>query len=167
MQLFHKLVIYISIFVFIILFLYTAYVFYTTQNPIFPPDIPNCPDYWTTNSDGTCQIPHKGDPNLGNLAFKGHPIYRYGTKYSFLANYDAVDGNGNITGIQNGENTNKIGYFNSDIPYGYDEENPQIDTVRFNDPGWASYGDPYCEIQRWAKINNIQWDGMASYNKCT
>ena len=37
-------------------------------------------------------------------------------------------------------------------------------SIDFTDSGWATYGDPYCTIKKWAKTQNIQWDGMASYD---
>lgn len=169
MQFFHKLVISISILVFLGLLLYSGYVFYSNKSTLYPPDIPTCPDYWTVTQDGKCVIPKPHDINLGNLKNKGHPIYIYKNienipQYSLLETY--YDPNSND--LYEGELAEKLGpgYYNADIPYGYDENNPQISQIDFTDKGWASYGDPYCEIKKWANINNIQWDGMSNYNKC-
>lgn len=169
MERFHILVISISITIFIGLFIYTAYVFYGNKSTLFPPDLTNCPDNWILQKDGRCKIPQKGQKNLGKLEGKGRPIYSYDIKknksYSFLPEYNDTP-NGK-TQFGKPETSLAQGYYNFDIPYGYDEENPQIDSIDFTDSGWATYGDPYCEIRKWARQNNIQWDGMMAYNKCS
>lgn len=181
MQLFHILTIIIAISVFIGLFIYLFVTFYG-KNKSFPSDITDCPDYWKVNSDGTCQIPKPGEMNLGNLdavkdstgniisLSKGRQIYTYknfkdgSTTYSYLPSYyDAV--NPQLLFGKKADNL-PLGYYQMDIPYGYDSDSPQTGTINFNDQGWASYGDPYCEIKKWASIHNIQWDGIANYNKC-
>jgi len=106
---------------------------------------------------------------IGNLKNKGHTIYTYANidgipNYSLLAQYYDPNDNQLYDGIEDPKLG--LGYYNADIPYGYDEDNPQINEIDFTDKGWASYGDPYCEIKRWANINNIQWDGLLNYNKC-
>lgn len=158
MDLFYKLVILISVLVFLGLFAYTAIVFYMTRDTIYPPDIMTCPDYWKITPEGRCKIPAAGKLNLGNLGAKGHPIYVYDNiqgipHYSLLSEYyDPVSGD-----LYKGrlDKTLAPGFYNADIPYGYDEENPQIDSIDFNDAGWASYGDPQKEIHRWKAVNNI------------
>ena len=167
LDLFRILVLIISVSVFIGLFIFTAMTFYNNNtNTSYPPDLTSCPDYWQLRPDGTCKLPKLNEPNLGALKNKGHPIYEYRinekTLYSSLPKfYDSKN-------IYKGSDKKKLtGYYNSDIPYGYDENTPQKDWINFNDHGWASFGDPYCTIQKWANVNNIQWDGMASYNKCT
>lgn len=166
MDLFHILVIIISITVFIGLFLFTAYTFYQNKNTIYPPDMTSCPDFWKVRSDGTCQIPRRGEQNLGHLLNKGRVMYEYnfGTRpqYSSLQKFFNSDSE-KFTGSAKKE---LIGYYKTDIPYGYDHDNPKNDSINFNDPEWASSGDPYCAIKKWANVNNIQWDGMASYNRC-
>jgi hypothetical protein len=180
MKLFHILTIIISISVFFGLFIYT-FIMFNTKNKTFPPDITDCPDYWKVNDDGTCQIPKPGELNLGNLdavkdsngnivsSTRGRQIYMYkssknGTTYSYLPSYyDPISVN-----LLNGKPAKNLplGYYESDIPYGYDSSAPQRGVIDFNDIGWASFGDPYCEIKRWATAHNIQWDGIANYNKC-
>ena len=169
MQLFHILTFIISITIFIGLFIYSVSIFYDKKT-YFPPDIPDCPDYWKVNEDGTCQIPKPGELNLGNLAEKGRQIYTYSNftdksvTYSFLPSYyDPI-----FPKMMFGKKTADLplGYYQIDIPYGYDQEKPQNGTIDFNDNGWASHGDPYCEMKKWASQHNVQWDGMANYNKC-
>ena len=178
MQLFHILVLVISISVFIGLFIYTAIVFYK-KDTLYPQNISTCPDYWTVNSDGTCQIPPPGSTNLGNLGSAGKQLYLYPNitaaprfngatsapipNISFLGSYADLSSRVNPSPIITGKPINNA-FDSNTIPYGYDVKNPT--SIDFGHPGWASYGDPYCAIQSWAKIQNIQWDGMASYNKC-
>lgn len=168
MRLFHILTFIISISIFIGLFIYT-FIEFNKKNMLYPPDMANCPDYWKVNPTGSCQIPKKGELNLGNLESKGRQIYTYENimnipNYSYLPSY--YDSTNDEVYYGNIESNLPLGYYNSDIPYGYDDSKPQSGYVDFEDSGWASYGDPYCEIKKWAKINNIQWDGMANYNKC-
>jgi len=38
------------------------------QNRSFPPQPPsNCPDYWSLNTDGSCNIPKAGTKNTGSI----------------------------------------------------------------------------------------------------
>ena len=169
MTLFHILTMIISVSVFIGLFIYT-YVTFNNKDKSFPSDITDCPDYWKVNADGTCQIPRPGEVNLGNLDSRGKQIYTYkgvekgSKKYSYLPSYfDAI-----YPKLETGkiEPRLPLGYYQSDIPYGYDSDHPEMGKIDFNSDGWASFGDPYCEIKKWASIQNVQWDGIASYNKC-
>jgi hypothetical protein len=82
---------------------------------------------------------------------------------SYLSKYE--NGGPLITGIEEQKGV-VYGYYHSDIPHGYDSTNPKNDSINFQDPGWALFGDPYCEIQRWAIRHNIQWDGILNYDKC-
>ena len=165
MELFKIFVLIISISIFIGLFIYTAVTFYNNKPTLFPPDLTACPDYWQLRPDGTCQLPKSGDPNLGALQNKGHIIYEYNINGKTF--YSALPKFYDIKGVYKGSDKKQLtGYYNTDIPYGYDDNVPQNNWVDFTDSGWASFGDPYCEIQKWANVNNIQWDGMASYNKC-
>lgn len=168
MESFHIITILIAFLVFLGLFIYSAIIFYSGKSKLFPPDMAPCPDGWKLNSDGTCKIPAPGPTaNLGNLANTGNQIYVYDntkgkSKYSFLPKYyDIVTDetyNGRI------DPRLPLGYYKTDIPHGYDIENPELGSVDFADPGWASYGDPYCAMKKWAKTQNIQWDGLLSYN---
>ena len=181
MQLFHILTFIISISVFIGLFIYVLVDFYTKKDS-FPPDITDCPDYWKVNADGTCKIPIPGELNLGNLdavknssgvivsSSKGRQIYLYksfkdeSVTYSYLPSYyDPI-----TPQLFFGKPATNLplGYYNADIPYGYDSDMPQKGVVDFNDGGWASFGDPYCEIKKWSSMHNIQWDGIANYSRC-
>ena len=168
MDIFHIFTILIAILVFLGLFIYSAVIFYTGKNRLFPPDMAPCPDGWKLNPDGTCKIPVPGPKsNLGNLANTGHKIYIYDnihdiTNYSYLPKYYDIISDTTYNGRV--DPTLPLGYYTTDIPYGYDNENPQLGSVDFAHPGWASYGDPYCEMKKWAKTQNIQWDGLASYN---
>jgi hypothetical protein len=181
MRLFHILTIIVSLSVFFGLFIYTFITFHQNSKS-FPPDLTDCPDYWKVNSDGTCQIPKPGEMNLGNLdavkdadgkivsSSRGKQIYRYksftngSTTYSYLPSYYDPISPALLTGKP--ATDLPLGYYNTDIPYGYDSESPERGVIDFNDGGWASFGDPYCEIKRWASTHNIQWDGIANYNKC-
>ena len=158
MDLFYKLVLIISILVFLGLFTYTAIIFYLTRDTVYPPDIMTCPDYWKVTPEGRCKIPAVNELNLGNLAAKGQPIYVYDNitgvpKYSLLSEYYDPHMNQLYKGRL--DETLAPGFYNADIPYGYNQETPQIDSIDFGDPGWASYGDPQKEIQRWKAVNNI------------
>jgi hypothetical protein len=158
----------ISVLVFVGLFTYSAVTFYKGKKTLFPPDMAPCPDNWKMNPDGTCKIPtpHK-NANLGYLAQTGVPIFEYTNlknekKYTFLASYYDV-----ITDkIYAGKTNPKLplGYYTTDIPYGYDIDHPEEGSIDFTDKGWAYYGDPYCAIKQWAKTQNIQWDGLLAYN---
>jgi len=168
MELFHILTIIIALLVFIGLFIYSAVIYYSGRKHLFPPDMAPCPDNWEMNRDGTCKIPAPGlNSNLGYLENTGKPIYIYNnikdrSNFSYLSDYyDTVEYE-----VETGKIDAKLpmGYYTTDIPFGYDIENPQKGSINFNDPGWSTYGDPYCEIKKWAKTQNIQWDGMASYN---
>lgn len=158
----------ISSLVFFGLFIYSAIIFYTNRKKFFPPDIASCPDYWKVNADGTCQIPPPGKyANLGHLAETGIPIYVYKNigdtpRYSYISSY--YDPITNTT--YDGEIDPKIplGYYSKDIPYGYSIETPEKGTIDFTDSGWSRLGDPYCSVKKWAKVQNIQWDGISTYN---
>lgn len=169
MQLFHILTFIISISVFLGLFIYIFVIFYTKEK-VYPPDITNCPDYWKINNSGQCIIPKKNELNLGNLKEKGMPIYSYKhydiygniqKEYSYLTSYYNPVHPKTFIGTQ--EIKLPLGYYQNDIPHGYDSNNPQYGVIDFNDKGWGSYGNPYCEIQKWASQHNIQWDGIANY----
>jgi hypothetical protein len=113
MNIFNILTIIIAITVFLGLFIYTLVIYYSNNPTIFPKDMTACPDFWTVNPDGTCQIPTpapgKTATNAGKLVNSQtiqFPIYTYPTvnKYdesgaqldsaldisniSFLAAYD-------------------------------------------------------------------------------
>jgi hypothetical protein len=168
MKLFQLFTFIIATVVFIGLFIYCAVTFYSGKQTLFPPDMAPCPDNWKMNSDGTCKIPSPGmNTNLGYLAQTGRPIYVYnniktGPKYSYLASYYDIATDNTYQGQHNPKLP--LGYYTQDIPNGYDVKNPQKGSIDFTDQGWASYGDPYCAIKSWAKTQNIQWDGMLSYN---
>lgn len=167
MNIFHIMTIVIASVIFISLFIYTAVNYYSSRNKAFPPNIARCPDYWKTDANGTCKIPAVGSLNLGNLASKTKAVYKYDNidkipNYSYLPQYYDV-----ATGKKyQGKKTPYVGYFISDIPHGYNPDKPVNATVDFKHMGWASFGDPQCEIKKWAKIQNVQWDGLNSYNRC-
>lgn len=84
MKLFHILTIIISIVVFLGLFIYTCVIYYSDTPTIFPKDMTACPDFWTVNPDGTCQIPLPIDGasslNIGKLSDSQntmYPVYTY------------------------------------------------------------------------------------------
>jgi len=146
--------------------MYTGNIFNQNKNTLYPRDMTSCPDNWQVRPDGTCQIPERGSINMGKLNEKGRIMYEYmiddNMQYSYLSKFFDSNDNKYV-----GSSKKKIiGYYNTDIPNGYDEKNPQNSWINFNDGGWASHGDPYCAIQKWANINNIQWDGIANYNNC-
>ena len=168
MNSFHIITILIASLVFLGLFIYSAIIFYSGKSRLFPPDMTPCPDGWKLNPDGTCQIPAPGPTaNLGNLANTGRKIYIYDniqgkSNYSYLPKY--YDIATDETYIGRIDPRLPLGYYNTDIPNGYDIENPHLGKVNFADFGWSSYGDPYCAIKKWTKSQNIQWDGLSSYN---
>ena len=138
------------------------------MNTMYPPVSTDCPDYWTVNADGTCNIPTNGK-NLGTL--NGQEIYKYTLggkeRYSYLSEYDPGSSTGTIKGTLYTNEQNKVlGYYKSEIPSGYNESTPQMNWVDFNDPGWSVNGTSECAISKWAKINNIAWDGLTNYNQC-
>jgi len=189
MQLFQILVLIVSISVFIGLFIYTAVVFYSgDKSIIYPPDITSCPDYWKLmkiDAEGderiVCKIPLPHELNLGHLKEKGDNIYKYSkidendnnNYMSYLPGYSEETNT-----IKTGELENALKYYSiDDIPEGYGnaynrnfgtkfEEFEKKNYIDFQHAGWASQGDPFCRINNWAKINNIQWDGMSNYNRC-
>ena len=86
MTIFHTLTIIIAAIVFLGLFIYTLIVAYSNKSTTFPKDMTLCPDFWTVNPDGTCQIPtpapNKTALNVGKLSDSQHttyPIYTYPT----------------------------------------------------------------------------------------
>ena len=168
MKVFQFFTILISTVIFIGLFIYCAVTYYSGKSTLFPPDMAPCPDNWKLNPNGTCKIPAPNlNANLGYLAQRGRPIYVYNnikhvSKYSYLPTY--YDPSTDTTYNGQKDPTLPLGYYSEDIPYGYDITNPQAGSIDFTDMGWSSYGDPYCAIKKWAKTQNIQWDGMASYN---
>lgn len=206
MDLFHILTIIISLVVFLGLFIYTCVIYYSGTPTIFPKDMTACPDFWTVNPDGTCQIPLPADGasslNIGKLTDSQHtqyPVYTYkqqdtidpsGIKLDILSNVSNIsflssyNDPGNFLqrtqygtnfpisiirgpSLQSGTSSTEQVYrydVSNNIPYGYSVQNPGA--IDFKDKGWASYGDPYCAIQSWAKQNDIAWDGMLAYNKC-
>jgi hypothetical protein len=166
MESFQIITIAIASLVFLGLFLYSAIIFYSGRKTLFPPDMAPCPDGWSLNPDGTCKIPAPSPTaNLGHLATTGHKIYLYDNipdGYSYLPTYYDIVTDETYTGKT--DDKLPLGYYTADIPYGYDIDNPQKGVVDFADPGWSSYGDPYCAMKKWAKTQNIQWDGLLSYN---
>lgn len=181
MTIFHLLTFIISFVILIGLILFVSLTLFEEEK-VYPPDFTDCPDYWKVNPDGTCQIPHPNSINMGTLKYKSEEIYKYNfdasgnvtessdsqnpSYNSYLSKYNSNKvGNIKKTGIEQ-ESGVKYGYYQSDIPHGYDMTNPMNDSIDFRDPGWALYGDPYCEIRRWAIRHNIQWDGILNYNKC-
>ena len=62
-----------------------------------------------------------------------------------------------------GTTTKETGYYQYDIPYGFDPTKPTV--INFNDPAWGSNGDPYCAMMRWAKNHGITWDGLTGLNQ--
>jgi hypothetical protein len=94
MNIFNILTIIISVIVFLGLFIYTFIIYYSNNPTIFPKDMTACPDFWTVNPDGTCQIPTPapGEPaiNIGKLTKSQNiqfPIYTYP-----IVNYYDVSG---------------------------------------------------------------------------
>ena len=141
MKLFHILTIVVSISVFLALFIYIAVIFYTNEK-VFPTDVTNCPDYWKIDPSGNCIIPKKNELNLGNLKDKGMPIYSYKRydsagnvmiekDYSYLTSYYNLVHSKVVVGTQ--ESNLPLGYYQMDIPYGYDSDKPQYGIINFND----------------------------------
>jgi hypothetical protein len=86
MELFHILTIIIAVVVFLGLFIYTSIIYYNDLSTIYPKDMTACPDFWTVNPDGTCQIPTpapgESSVNIGKLADSQQtrfPTYTYNT----------------------------------------------------------------------------------------
>lgn len=167
MNQFNITVIVVATIIFIITFIYFM-IQYAPLDKTFAPAVTDCPDYWTVNSDGTCNIPTDGK-NMGSL--QGRNIYQYqmgdSKAYSLLPQFYSIPNGEVLVGSLYTNKTNNIlGYFKTDIPAGYDETNPQINRIDFKDRGWAKNGTTECEISRWSKINNIAWDGMNSISYC-
>lgn len=141
---------------------------YSKRDKTFSPVVTDCPDYWTVNQDGTCNIPTDGK-NTGSL--QARTIYSYQiddrTAYSLLPEFYSIPYDQVLVGTPYTNSNNNIkGYYKTEIPNGYDENNPQINRVDFNDPLWSKNGVAECEIMRWSKIHNIAWDGMNTINTC-
>jgi len=197
MKLFQILLLIVSISIFIGLFIYTAAVFYSgDKSTIYPPDLTSCPDNWkmivrTIDGDKrhVCQIPPPNEMNLGALKEKGMAIYKYpnidgtGNNLSYLPKYYDFQ-NSNTPNLNaalpdtvvKGDPMPHLRYYSADdIPEGYGNTYNKYDMknlennnyIDFQAAGWASQGDPFCRIKNWAKINNIQWDGMSNYNRCS
>jgi hypothetical protein len=86
MNVFNILTIIVSVTIFLGLFIYTFVIYYNNNPTIFPKDMTACPDFWTVNPDGTCQIPTSapGDiaVNAGKLTdsqSSKYTIYTYPT----------------------------------------------------------------------------------------
>jgi len=86
MNLFNILTIIIAVIVFLGLFIYTCFIYYNNNPTIFPKDMTACPDFWTINPNGTCQIPTaapgKTALNIGKLSksqVTQYTIYSYPT----------------------------------------------------------------------------------------
>lgn len=190
MTLFYILTLVVSITILIGLVIFVG--IYLFEEPkTYPPDFTDCPDFWKVKPDGTCKIPHPNGKNIGNLKENAQEIFLYtydlsgnhndestldNSMNSYLSKYTSeepiTDNEESITsseklikGIEEQKGV-VYGYYHSDIPHGYDSTNPKNDSINFQDPGWALFGDPYCEIQRWAIRHNIQWDGILNYDKC-
>jgi hypothetical protein len=166
---YYKIVIgiaFIIFFITIILFWYLNYM----PSKEYPPIMANCPNGWTVNLDGTCNIPTDGT-NMGNLYDKGNLVYKNISKngnisYSLDSNGGGVlfkDKNGNpIFGYTGpGSNTRF-----PDFPAGYDINHPEKNIVNFTSEDWSAYGSTLCENRKWAIKNNIQWEGVTNYNHC-
>lgn len=56
---FQRIVIIIAIIMLIVAMVFIGYALYRQSSDVaWPPKIPNCPDYWTANADGTtCKMP--------------------------------------------------------------------------------------------------------------
>ena len=164
MTIFHILTLVIAILIFSILFIYTA-VQMSKQKTLYAPIIPNCPDLWTLDSSGNCNIPQDSSSNIGTLTSK--PLYYYDNGNSDFTKSTMTHGYSflpqiNVNDISyNGTLQDKNGYFSYDIPYGFDQANPT--KINFNDPGWGSQGDPNCAMQLWSKQHGITWDGINAY----
>lgn len=178
MTLFYILTLVVSITILIGLVIFVG--IYLFEEPkTYPPDFTDCPDFWKVKPDGTCKIPHPNGKNIGNLKENAQEIFLYtyaadgkhdestldNSMNSYLSKYNGEASSDPIKGIEEQKGV-VYGYYHSDIPHGYDSTNPKNDSINFQDPGWALFGDPYCEIQRWAIRHNIQWDGILNYNKC-
>ena len=148
----------------IIIFILTMGVFWyfiPELNKVFPPATTNCPNGWTVNNNGTCNIPPQGGMNLGNL--NGKPVYSLTsggiTTYSTDINSGGMllkDMYGNIV----------LGYTKLDFPGGYDISNIQTPVVDFTAPEWGETGSVLCANYIWATKNNIEWEGITNYNQC-
>lgn len=193
MKLFQILLLIVSISIFIGLFIYTAAVFYSGEKSvIYPPDLTSCPDNWkmivrTIDGDKrhVCQIPPPDEMNLGALKDKGIAIYKYpnidgsGNNLSYLPKYydfNTVNINAQADTVVKGDPLPHLRYYSADdIPEGYGNAYNKFEMTNFENnnyidfqaSGWGSQGDPFCRIKNWAKINNIQWDGMSNYNRCS
>jgi len=166
MKLYQITIIIIAILVFVGTFILCISQYSPTQQK-FPPSMTNCPDYWTINQNGTCNIEHK---NIGTL--QNHRIYKYTINgeemHSHLSSFYDKNTDQVVNGtILTDKNRSPIlGYYNSDIPGGYDENNPQNAVIDFNSNEWSTNGSKICAIKSWAMEHNIHWDGMMNYDTC-
>jgi hypothetical protein len=181
MKVFHILTLIIAFLFFVGLLSYTAIIEYLSSEPDkFPGDMTSCPDYWEIDVSGNCIIPLPGSSpnNVGELSKsqqRKYPLYKY-----YYNNYPTTLIGGNYLEKYNYNNLSKYGEtletsgggvyrynIGRDIPAGYDLQNPGV--INFKDPQWAmkplnkGFGDPYCGIGEWAKINRIEWDSINAY----
>lgn len=167
MNQFNTIVLIVASIICVFTFLYIV-INYGKRDKTFAPVVTDCPDYWTANVDGTCNIPKNGQ-NMGSI--QGHPIYYYNMgdrkSYSLLSKFFSIPNGEVLVGTSYTNKENKaLGYYKTDFPAGYDENNPQIGVVNFNDIGWSKNGVSECEIKRWSKIHSIAWDGMNTISYC-
>lgn len=180
MKVFHILTLIIAFLFLVGLLSYTAIIEYLSSEPDkFPGDMTSCPDYWKIDVSGNCIIPLPGSSpnNVGELSKSQeipYPLYQYYENNNrnkpigrnYLEKY-----NENVsTRVKPGTLlTQEVYRYNidRDIPAGYDLKNPGV--INFKDPQWAmkplnkGFGDPYCGIGEWAKINRIEWDSINAY----
>jgi hypothetical protein len=86
----------------------------------------------------------------------------YPPSYNLCPDYWKSNGSGVCVMPTNGVNTTSPIKGNT---YGYTEGS---NSINFSDAGWSAggTGDQRCGWQKWANLNEIQWDGVTNYNGC-
>jgi hypothetical protein len=86
----------------------------------------------------------------------------YPPSYNLCPDYWKSNGSGVCVMPTNGVNTTSPMKGNT---YGYTEGS---NSINFSDAGWSAggTGDQRCGWQKWANLNEIQWDGVTNYNGC-
>jgi len=171
----------------LIVFMCIIYWNYPVKKTVFPFSMNNCPDNWEVTADGKCIIPSADiqKANIGDLRNYKYPVYKLKMKdgngksidkYTYLSE---MNFNGNtIQGEiykDKAKNTVYLYDISGSIPESayrnaYHKDDIQIpNTIDFNSRDWSRFhgvNSRICQVQKWIKQHNIQWDGLTQYNQC-
>jgi hypothetical protein len=159
MNVFNILTIIVSVTIFLGLFVYTFVIYYNNNPTMFPKDMTACPDFWTVNPDGTCQIPTSAPGgsaiNAGKLTDSQKGIY---TIYTYPTS--TPDGKGKSLDITlDVSNISYLKEYNDPGTKVYTRRNGKYNIPRRyrRDPGTKSGGPPKKVVYRYDISNNIPY----------